>query len=251
MVVANDGFDVRENIVKNVELGKMRINGIRKISNEKVILKVQNREDASTMEGNIKESIGPNLKEIQILGRKKPVIIFKDIYEDFLDDQLKEDLLLKNPSLGEYMREFNVKRTIRVKRTIGDTVYEAKHILVEVNTECRRFLITEGKVFLGFQRIRVEDANPLVQCYHCLGFNHTALKCKKKDKPPICMNCAKAHKTKDCKSNDKYPQCGNCLRMSESETQPSSVIDMRHRANNFNCKIYKRKLFLAKQKIDY
>ncbi|KAH7976107.1 hypothetical protein HPB52_008666 [Rhipicephalus sanguineus] len=62
-------------------------------------------------------------------------------------------------------------------------------------------------VALGFDVFRVQTycAAPL-QCYHCLGFGHTAYQCKS---PRRCKLCAGPHIYKECKSQAD-PLCANC-----------------------------------------
>ncbi|KAL1475156.1 hypothetical protein MTO96_037488 [Rhipicephalus appendiculatus] len=59
----------------------------------------------------------------------------------------------------------------------------------------------------GFDVFRVQTycAAPL-QCYHCLGFGHTAYQCKS---PRRCKLCAGPHIYKECKSQAD-PLCANC-----------------------------------------
>lgn len=63
-------------------------------------------------------------------------------------------------------------------------------------------------VYIDRWRSKVKEyIYPVMQCYKCLKFNHTAKICKNKQ---VCSKCAGEHSHKDCVSDDMNIKCSNC-----------------------------------------
>ncbi|KAJ2939994.1 hypothetical protein O0L34_g14025 [Tuta absoluta] len=74
-----------------------------------------------------------------------------------------------------------------------------------------RAAVTAGKLNVDHQRIHVEEYVPLLQCYKCLQFGHTRLRCTNED--TVCSHCsAMTHNFKDCpvKQDNSKINCYTC-----------------------------------------
>jgi hypothetical protein len=165
------------------------------------------------------------------------------VFNEYDKDNLLKDLAEQNEHLKTSKgTHFEIKKIIKSK--YNDT----SNYIVETESKMRRLLVHQGKVFLGYQRIRVEDANPLLQCFHCLGFSHSANRCiKKENTKPKCPHCAGDHMYREC-TKKAPPSCVNCLQQNEKSDKKNSS---NHQANDKNCPIYRRMLQFAQQKVEY
>lgn len=137
---------------------------------------------------------------------------------------------------------------INVKKISNHRFRENHHnIIIETTGDMRKLLLYKGKINIGFQRVFVEDCNPLMQCYHCLGFGHTAIRCFNQTNKPRCVHCAGEHKSSDCTKKEEH-QCFNCL---QKKTQNKETGKTNHRANSHECPIVIKMKIMAQQHINY
>lgn len=94
----------------------------------------------------------------------------------------------------------------------------------------------------------MEDCNPLMQCYHCQKYGHTAPRCLRINEKPICPHCAGDHGLKDCQNKNEVPKCINCTTNNQIK---KSSYPTNHKANNEECKQRIKMLQYAKERIDY
>lgn len=120
--------------------------------------------------------------------------------------------------------------------------------ILETSGTLRSYLIEKEKINIGFNRVRVEDAIPLTQCFHCLKFGHTALKCLSKDKSATCLHCAKDHEWKECPNKNSEEKCSNCI---YQNTTFKMTLNTNHKANDKNCTYFKKMMYIAQSRIDY
>lgn len=100
--------------------------------------------------------------------------------------------------------------------------------LVGVRGGLSRILISRRRICIDMERYRVVDFIPVVRCFNCQEFGHTAVKCEKDSK---CVKCAGQHNLKDCNVDDVT--CSNCLHSSNTD------IDVFHRADSSECPYFK------------
>jgi len=112
----------------------------------------------------------------------------------------------------------------------------------------RLLMIKKEFVYIRYSRAWVSDCNPVLRCFHCLGYGHTSNRCLQKEKKPNCLHCAKDHQVKDCENVEKKPKCINCLNSNEKF---KTKYNTEHRANSENCKVTKKRLKMLMENIDY
>lgn len=234
----NDSMEtLQKKIQEKIKIGKLRINvdGFKKISNNRLIIKCFKREDATKLQ----KEISKEIKDVETkeLEKKKPTLVFKGIYNDYNKEEFIEDLIEQNEYLKYSSDNKDINSLLNVKKVVKNKFNDTSNYIVEVDKEVRRMILQREKINIGYQRIYVEDANPIFQCYHCLRFGHTAVRCLQKDKDAAsCTYCGDAHTHNACGNKNKSPKCKNCEQhnLKNKWTFPSN-----HRANDrINCNFY-------------
>lgn len=174
-----------------------------------------------------------NVTDIKSIGLNRVKIIFKDYASANL---LVNHDIMKNNNLIAYIPKIftHKKGVIKMIDTYFDEGYLKEHIvstkeIVEVQRLKRRVVDSDGTVkyiprqiivatFLGNSipvSVQINLCNfivepyvyPVVQCYRCLRFGHTAKQCK--DKKDKCKKCSQVHVEPDiCESQMAF--CIHC-----------------------------------------
>lgn len=248
----NDTSDsILKKIQKQIKISKLGIciEGIKKISRNRIIMECLKKEDAEKLQMEISKVI--NDVDTKKLSKKKPTLIFKGIFNDFDKEDFISDIIEQNEEIKIMSENKEHKPVFNVKKIIKNKFNDSSNYVVEVDSETRRILINKEKVKVGYQRIFVEDAIPVMQCYHCLRFGHGTARClqREKDEKPVCSYCGLDHTHSVCGNKDKQPNCKNCCIQNEKY---KLTFPVNHRANDKNnCKVYKKMLAIAEQNIEY
>lgn len=243
----NENEDIKETILKNVKISKLGIgvSSIRKTSKNELIINLQKADDMA----NIKNEIAKLKLEgihVENIDKKRPCMIFKGIDEKYTQEEFISDLILQNEDI-KIIYEMDPNQ-IKYKGTIQIKKFKQKNIILETSGDIRNLLISKKSVNLGFYQIKVEDCNPLMQCYHCQKYGHTAMRCLQPPNKPICLHCAGEHNLKNCNNKNEIPKCINCteLNLKFNTTNPTD-----HKSNSEKCKHRLKMLNFAQEKINY
>jgi hypothetical protein len=252
LFVRSAGGDMTPKEIENILKGELNlaplgisIGGMRSTRRGELVIWSSRREDVDLLSSVINERFGERITA-EICKRRKPWVVLKNVAADYDLKRIHEDLTGQNPEIKSILSntvDFSVKRTIRLKNS------SAVHVLVETPTVVRRRLVDMGIIYLGYQRIHIEDSNPLTMCYHCLRAGHTSSKCLNSTKPAKCSHCSGDHRFDACDRKKEVPICINCQ---YSSGKTGNQVDYNHNAlNKEACGYYKRMLNNAKQNIDY
>lgn len=238
--------DIIKTKINVAKLG-IGISGMRRTKNGELLINCQKKEHIHLLKNEVNKlsTDGLNAMEIE---KRRPCLIFKGIDENYRKEDFIEDITLQNDYIKMIRDRDNEKHVLTVKGEILIKKFKQKNLIIETTGEMRKILLTKGRVNLGFTRLKVEDCNPLTQCYHCLKFNHTAAKCFQKDANPKCFHCGNDHYAKECTSKDLTPKCSNCAEMNLKYNTNTPV---NHSAKSDNCRYKIKMMMFAKQKIDY
>jgi hypothetical protein len=234
--------DIREALRREVKPSSLKV-GISALvgaRDNKVIIKCPTRQDASKMRTAIPLMTKGVLTAHE--GRRlKPAVILKGVEKDIKPEEVAEMILQQNDTIFEAAKNTEIK----VLRTSQNRNNNLKNVIVSVSPDVRTAMLLQGRVCIGFQRVFVEDSCPLLQCFKCMGFGHTAARCvEKKDR---CLHCAGEHKSLACTKKEipAEHRCWNCHKMAKGRT-----VDA-HRANSKTCPFRNKMLQRTMERMDY
>lgn len=115
----------------------------------------------------------------------------------------------------------------------------------EVDGKVYGKLMESRRVNVGWDRCMVYDANEIMRCYNCMGFNHKAKDCKNR---LVCSRCGSGHKEKDCNVEENKATCVNCKHAADTL---KLKIDFNHHTLSRECPTYMKKLERKKYLIDF
>lgn len=115
------------------------------------------------------------------------------------------------------------------------------HWVVEVTPKMRTAL-KDQKIFIGWNRCKVEDHIQLMRCFKCLKIGHLAKHCRSEQ---ACAHCASGHDIKDCPNKQQSPDCVLCK---NARVAPEL---RKHLGTSKNCPIYERRFREHISNIDY
>lgn len=236
--------DIKSIITKTIKVPNLGIgiNGIKKTTNNKIIMTCSNKEDAQKLKTEInKNKNGISAEELK---KKRPCMIIKGVGGEYNEENFLNDLILQNGELSDITNE-SIKVTKILKNRKSD---QLRNVIIETTGPIRKTLLEKQRVNIGFVRAHIEDCNPLTQCYHCLGFGHTSLKCLNKMNKPRCIHCAKNHKFSECEKTKDIVKCYNC---DKNNNLFGTKNNTEHSANSEKCTYRKRMFIMAQQRIDY
>lgn len=120
-------------------------------------------------------------------------------------------------------------------------IRKQKNLIIEVSPETRKKLLSQSRIYLGYESCRVEDYISILQCYKCFKFNHTAKNCTTDS--PTCGHCADKHDSRKCENKTKL-KCINCVKLGYIDTT-HSALDSR------KCPIILKRMEELIRSIDY
>ncbi|CAL7940834.1 unnamed protein product [Xylocopa violacea] len=95
-----------------------------------------------------------------------------------------------------------------------------KNVIVEVSPEIRNKLVSQGKIYFGYEACKVEDYISILQCYKCMKFNHLAKNCTADTS--TCGHCAGSHDSRKCECKTKL-RCVNCDKLGYMDIAHSAL----------------------------
>ena len=100
----------------------------------------------------------------------------------------------------------NIQHLSRCRDELVIHKYRGNFAHVQIPPELWQALQDVPELFMRQRLVRLQDHYPLVQCFTCGGYGHTATKCQRKD--PICLSCSGKHPFSICSvRNDKEELC--------------------------------------------
>lgn len=157
-----------------------------------------------------------------------------------------EDIILNNPQIKDTELKApnqEIKVITRLNRKFSQS------IVLEVTPNIRSKVISQGFLYIRWQRCPVEDNYNVVRCYRCSRYGHVQKDCKFSN--PTCSTCAGSHETRDCDNLDNK-KCINCLNCNERNKRGnSSNLAINHSASDYKlCASYHHQIDILKSKIN-
>lgn len=192
---------------------KLKIRGIKEMRRKGIIIEVDNKEDVELLKNvNLKE------KNLKMEEPKKicPAIIVYDVETDYKEEDLCNDLIIKNFDhlKEEEIKELKENLVIKYKIKTRENKY---NWILQMSSKFIISLINKGKIYLQWKVHRVKEYKNIMRCYKCHAFGHVAKFCNSMDQ--LCELCgSKEHLRKECDKRNE-PQCINCIRKRRKDTK--------------------------------
>lgn len=229
--------------VKPSEL-KVGINSLIAAKDNKVIIKCQTSNDANKIRAAIPGLTNGNLVAYE--GKRlRPNVILKGIEKETQDSEILDMILQQNDTI--YEATGNDKEAIKIQRFTNNRKNDRlRNVILIVKKEVHSAMLKQERINIGFQRVRVEDSCPIMQCYKCMGYGHFAARCtESKDR---CLHCAGEHKSSDCTKKEQKEEfrCWNCFKMAKGKIEAP-----KHRSNDRDCPYRTIMMLRTMERVDY
>lgn len=150
---------------------------------------------------------------------RPPLLLIKGIR-----NEIKRDDLIK------IIEQQNFVSDLRLCFLLSTSNKDLYNAVIEVNPETRATIMRQGKIYIDYETMHVEDYSRFLQCFKCLRFGHTSTVCISESSH--CAHCAQTgHSTAQCpylEQND-FMKCFNCMRYNE---KTGSNMDINHNATD-------------------
>lgn len=238
--------DEIEKILKDkIKVSKLGIgiSGIKKTYQNKIILTCDKQNDTEKIINEINKhpDIEIHANEIK---KKKPCIIIKGVDACYKEEEILIDLINQNEDIKNAMTSETENEPIVVKKKLKNKKSDKlSNFIIQTTPYLRKIIISKERINIGYTKAHVEDCDPLMQCYHCLGYGHTSLRCLENMKSPRCLHCAGEHKIQDCVKKQEPAKCHNCTNRKGYQNE--------HPGNSYLFEFRKKMLKNAQMRIEY
>lgn len=229
----------KEEIRKNIDPTTIEIAGVKHASRGGIIIECKNKEAISQLKSEAERTLGEKYN-INIPKQRKPRVKIVGMMERRDLGEVEEKIKAQNHFLTD-KAEIKVVYVAPTKNRRFSNYFA----YVEVDSESYRKLLEEQRINIGWDRCKVYDAVTVTRCYNCNSFNHRAKECTKET---VCPKCAGSHSRAECKASKDEVKCINCKNAVE---KLKLKIDINHEAWDVECSVFKRKLAVEKNKVDF
>lgn len=173
-----------------------------------------------------------------------PRLIIKGVDKNITSgDFIRNEIIEHNSYFQMPNKQIDIKVVVVIKRKFSNDV------VIEVSSNLRELIMSHGYLYIGWQKVRVEDHFLIKRCYRCAQFGHLRKDCK--NSTPVCSTCSENHETKDC-NNSESKRCINCFNYCRRYPKSTGEICVDHTADDKNnCFCYHKQLTVLKNKINY
>lgn len=227
-------------LVKPSEIG-LKVRRLVRVKNG-VIVEAETDEGAERLRG--QDALREAGLKAERPEKKRPVIKIFDVSADLTEDEIRNEIFLRNMRGSEierddFLSEFKIRHRYKDTNTGGSKV----HLVVECSGRIRNWLRARERVYIEWQGCRVKDYVDVARCYKCQRFGHIAKFCQ--SEKPSCSYCAGEHEFKDCndKKNKEKECCANCKRERRDNSN--------HHVGWKKCPAYEKAMRMKNQKTDY
>lgn len=140
----------------NARSSGIKIQSVRKIREQRIILSCSTQEEAETIENKLSSS---QQFKIEKAKNKNPQIILKNVFNYNTDNDIIDSIKEQNKELIENIPDEQLNNmVIKYKRKTKNPIQN--HVIMQVPPEIWQSLTRAGYVHIDLQRIRVEDQTP-------------------------------------------------------------------------------------------
>ena len=237
----------KTNITK--KLTNVQVNKLGLTKNGKYFVNFPNKQSQEKAIECLKEDfvVKPETKAIGLTPKITVCDLDPQTYTAQNQEQLKDDILLKNPEIQNLVKDGKTFDVLFIQETQQSTnravIRVAAEILSHLNNlkETRK---TNAILFIQNSACRFYNRFHIVQCYKCQSFGH------RKGSPscPLnltnrntCLYCSLNHTSKDCifkRQPDKF-KCANCSRFQDEDDNNQALC---HTTTDHSCPIFQKQI---------
>ena len=215
---------------------KIRISGLKKISNNRVVVETTTKEEMERVLKNEK------LQEAGLVAgipaKKRPMIIVYDVPAQLNEEEFLAALRQQNL---QNLSRAKFKEEVRLSHKTGTKDQTTDNRVIEVTPAIRETLLKQDRVYIGWSSLRVRDFISVSRCYKCQSYGHVSKYCRAANE--TCGHCGgEGHAFKCCPKVNDAPTCINCKRASRP---------CEHSSRSPECPAYKIALSNHLSKFDY
>ncbi|XP_023211417.1 uncharacterized protein LOC111614269 [Centruroides sculpturatus] len=209
----------------NMHIG---IEKLRKVRGGGLAIELGTNRDVTVLEKTIEEQI-PELVTRRPKKRWPHVAIYS-VHNEITKKDLPKLIYQQNHIIYENLSEEEFIRQFRSKFVLGKKNATYINWIVETSPYVRKLLLNMEKVNVEWSRCRIVDFHPILQCFKCCGYHHSARDCSQS--AYICSHCAGNHSFNECPNLENEPKCCNCLR--------NNIHNNQHNARDGFCPVKQR-----------
>jgi hypothetical protein len=200
------------------------ISGLKSVSNGGVAIMCSDPESTAKCREEIAEKLGDEY-EVNVSKQKKPLLKVWGLSDLLEGDDLVTRLKKQNSCVAQNAEI----KVVTIKRNPRGVV-----CLLEVDQTTHEILLTNGRVFIGWDSCRVYQHIDILRCFKCSQFGHRAVNCPYEI---CCAKCSGNHDGKDCVSDQE--KCVNCVWAND---RLKLNLDVCHPSYSLKCPSYLRKV---------
>ena len=196
---------------------------------------------------NLRSAKAKTKLDIKTPQKRNPTLSMLLQGKDYVKEDLKEDILLKNniPEGADSIDLVGLRETDN-----GNTVV----VMVVSPATYKALAANDFKLYVGWTRVKLRERGPISQCWLSHRFGHDQYSCRHRvdgEATAICSRCGKSHKDDEeaCKADLCCPLCTH--HNTFAEQRGWKKLDTKHGARFAVCPIRSRAFARSKALIDY
>ncbi|XP_067128374.1 uncharacterized protein [Centruroides vittatus] len=216
----------------------IKIKTIRPLSEGDIKIQVLEDKDLQVLKHAVQkeDALTDKIKLVE-KGKKSPKIILYNVPTDSEEQDLLKDIYNQNTKLQEGISEQEFLESTKISHSFHPKGGNHRtHTVLSVRPDIRNKFMQQGRIYLGWCSIVIDDYIDITRCYNCTGFGHTSYRCTERQR---CTHCTKKHKFKECPNLEKDPICSNCKK--HNKTVPENkALPTDHNAFDKGCPLLQR-----------
>lgn len=175
------------------------------------------------------------LRVAEMRGRR-PKMILRGVDRTLESEEIFQQVWKQNfADHGDFRDRF--KLSFRTGRRDGERV----NWVAEVDPELRKKIKAEGRIYIGWSSVRVEDFVVASRCFKCQRFGHLAARCSSKE--DVCRHCGEeGHRENGCPRTTSPAICVTCR---------DQNLEHDHGQRDRDCPTYKKAIEQQIRNTDY
>lgn len=226
--------ETKTEIKEKINPADISINGIRKVGRGAIVVECTSKEASEKLIKKVSDNLSESY-DIKETESKKPKL--KIIGLSTKDEDRTIENFIKTQNTGLENADIKVIKVFENKQKNGF------NCIIQVDGETFKKLMSDKRIFIGWDRCRIIECVDILRCYNCSGFQHKSSECKR---VKACPRCSENHDVKECTGIKS--ECANCKFAMQTYKLP---LNCDHEAWSAECPTFLRRLNMQRRKITY